>query len=220
MKIYQHQTDALRAILLMWSRGYRWAVSFQTSNNKLDALSQKFAENYGTQLPPWKRFQRKRRGLPNAWACAMPKAGSPGQSIVVLMASFETLDKLAEASPWRRERWRPAHKVEIGDYKIAPQDKRDRGDHADTIKLTARTLSGLEQYWRALATQGQFDELARDAERAVRFYALFGGVRRQLRRLIRSYKKLYQAKLKRDWPGPDPEKLPTIGKFRKSDEPQ
>jgi hypothetical protein len=95
------------------------------------------------------------------------------------------------------------------------QDKRDRGDHADTIKLTTRTITGLESYWRALATQGRFDELAQDAERAVRFYVLFGGVRRQLRRLIRSYKKLYEAKLKRDWPGPDPEKLPSIGKFRK-----
>jgi hypothetical protein len=215
MKIYQHQTDALRAILLMWSRGYRWASTFETSNNKLPALSEKFAGLYGTELPGWKRFQRKKKGLPNAWACAMPKSSSPGQSIVVLMASFETLDKLAQSSPWRRERWRPAHKVEIGDYVIAPGDRRDRGDHADTIKLTARTLSGLEQYWRALATQGRFDELAQDAARAVRFYALFGGVRRQLRRLIRGYKKLYEARLKKPWPGPDPEALPSIGHFRK-----
>jgi hypothetical protein len=148
----------------------------------------------------------------------MPKAGFPGISIVVLMASFETLDKLAQSSPWRREKWRPADKIEIGDYRIAPGDRRDRGDHADTIKLTTRTITGLESYWRALATQGRFDELAQDAARAVRFYALFGGVRRQLRRLIRGYKKLYEAKLKKPWPGPDPEALPTIGKFRKTEE--
>jgi hypothetical protein len=218
MKIYQHQTDALRAILLIWSRGYRHAVTFETSNNKLDALSQKFAENYGTQLPPWKRHIRKKKGLPNAWACAMPKAGSPGMSVIVLMASFQTLDKLAQSSPYRRERWRPADKVEIGDYRIAPQDKRDRGDYADTIKLTARTLSGIEQYWWALASQQQFEKLVDETWRAVKFYSLFGGVRRQLRRLIRGYKKLYEARLKKPWPGPNPEALPSIGKFRSEHE--
>jgi hypothetical protein len=214
MKIYEHQTDALRAILMMWTQGYRYAVTFETKNEKLDALSLKLSENYGTLLPAWKRYERKKKKLPNGWACAMPKASYPGQSIVVLMASFASLDHLDPASPWRRERWQPADKVEIGDYRIAQNDKRDRRDHADTIKLTARTLSGLENYWRALASQGQFDKLADEASRAVRFYTLFGGVRRQLRRLIRGYAKLYQARLKKPWPGPDPEALPSIGRFR------
>jgi hypothetical protein len=216
MKIYQHQTDALLAILLMWTRGYRYAVVFEVRNDKLAPIAEKFAENFGTNLPAWKRYERKRKGLPNGWVCAMPKAGFPGTSIVVLMASFETLDNLAEASPWRREKWRPAERIEIGDYRIAPQDKRDRGDHGDTIKLTTRTITGLESYWRALASQGQFDKIVDESWRAVQFYALFGGVRRQLRRLIRSYKKLYEARLKKPWPGPNPEALPSIGSFRKA----
>ena len=203
---------------MMWSRGYRHAVVFDVRNEKLDGLAQKFAENYGTLLPAWKRHERKRRKLPNAWCCSMPKASYPNHSIIVLMAAFETLDNLASDSPWRREKWRPADLVEIGDYRIAPRDKRDRGDHADTIKLSKRTLDGLENYLRALASQGQFDKIVDEATRAVRFYALFGGVRRQLRRLIRGYAKLYQARLKKPWPGPDPEALPTIGKFRKSGE--
>jgi hypothetical protein len=218
MKIYQHQSDALRAILFMWTQGYRHAVIFETRNDKLQPIAEKFAENYGTNLPAWKRYERKKKGLPNAWACAMPKSSVPGQRIVVLMASFETLDKLHESSPWRRERWRPAEKIEIGDYRIAPHDKRDRRDYADTIKLTARTITGLESYWRALASQGQFDKIADEAALAVQIYTMFGGVRRQLRRLIRSYKKLYEAKLKKQWPGPNPEALPSMIGFRRGDQ--
>jgi len=215
MKIYEHQTEALRSILLMYTRGYRHAVVFELRNDKLPLIAEKFAQNYGTNLPAWKRFERKRKGLPNAWVCAMPKAGYPGLSIIVLLGSFETLNNLAGESVWRRERWQPAEKVEIGDYRIA-LDKRDRGDSAYTIKLTTRTLSGLEKYWRALATQCQFEMIVNEARRAVQFYSLFGGVRRQLRRLIRSYKKLYEARLKKPWPGPDPELLPHLGSFRKA----
>jgi hypothetical protein len=47
----------------------------------------------------------------------------------------------------------------------------------------------------------------------VQIYTLFGGVRRQLRRLILGYKKLYEAKLKKPWPGPNPESLPSITGF-------
>jgi hypothetical protein len=218
MKIYRHQTDALRSILMMWTQGYRYAVTFDAKTEKLDALASKFAETYGTELPAWKRYERKRKKLPNGWACSMPKASHPGQSIVVLMAAFDSLDHLDPASPWRREKWIPAERVEIGDYRIAPRDKRDRRDYADTIKLTTRTLSGLENYWRALAAQQQFDKLADEAWRAVQFYALFGGVRRQLRRLIRGYKKLYEARLKKPWCGPNPEALPSIGQFRSGNE--
>jgi hypothetical protein len=218
MKIYEHKTDALRSILMMWTQGYRYAVTIETKNEKLDALSLKLSENYGTQLPAWKRYERKKKGLPNGWACAMPKTSYPGRKIVVLMAAFDSdsLQYLDPASPWRREKWQPADRIEIGDYRIAPRDKRDRRDHADTVKLTTRTLAGLENYWRALASQGQFDKIADEALRAVRFYALFGGVRRQLRRLIRGYKRLYEARLKKPWPGPDPEALPSVGRFRKS----
>jgi hypothetical protein len=217
MKIYEHQTQALRAILLMWTQGYRYAVTFDAKREKLDGLASKFAENYGTQLPAWKRYQRKKQGLPNGWACAMPKASHPGQSIVVLMAAFDSLEHLDPVSPWRREKWQPADRVEIGDYRIAQHDKRDRRDYADTIKLTMRTLSGLESYWRALASQN-LEQLPVEAERAVRFYALFGGVRRQLRRLIRGYSKLYERKLGKKWPGPDPERLPSVGAFRRPEE--
>ena len=214
MKLYRHQTEALRAILLMWTQGYRHAIVFEARDEKLNSIAEKFAEVYGTELPAWKRYERKKKGLPNAWACSMPRASYPGQNIVVLMAAFETLEHLDPSSPWKREKWQPAEKLEIGDYRIAPDDKRDRRDYADTIKLTTHTLAGLENYWRSLASQGQFDKIADEALRATQFYALFGGVRRQLRRLIRGYQKLYEARLKKPWPGPNPEALPSIGSFR------
>jgi hypothetical protein len=131
------------------------------------------------------------------------------------MGAFESIAHLDHGSPWRREKWQPAKMVEIGDYRLTPKDKRDRGDYADTIKLSKRTLSGLESHWRMLSSQHP-EQLSEEAVRAVTFYSMFGGVRRQLRRLIGGYKKLYERKFKADWTGPDSERLPMIGGYKKS----
>lgn len=214
MKHYDHLTDALQACLMNATRGYVQGVSFVADAAKQDDIEDKWTEAYGTGLPAWKRYERKKKGLPNAWACTMPVPGRPKMRQFVLLATEIHTDKLDPRSPWLREKWHPIDKLEIGDYGIR-LDKRDRRDYAMTIKLTGHTLHGIEQHWRMLA-QKDFEQLIHEIRRAVAFYPMFGGVRRQLRRLIRGYQKLYEKKTEKSWPGPDPENLPMMKSFRKT----
>lgn len=212
MKHYEHLTEGLRAILLMTTRGYRYCVTAEVPSLKLPGIEEKWIDNYGIGLPAWKRRQRKSKGLPNAWACSLPVPSAPHKRLLVLMRTDCDLAKLEPTSPWRREKWREIEKCEIGDYCVTI-DKRDRGDYAFTIKLSARTLRGLEGLYRELAGRS-LSMLQEQIERDVHYYPMFGGVRRQLRRLIRGYAKLYEKKLGKPWPGPDPEALPHVGQFK------
>jgi len=212
MRHYEDITTALQAILLNVTRGYRYCVVEEVRADKVPGIAEKWIDNFGTTLSPARRHARKRAGLPNAWACSMPVPGAPHKRLLVLLRTEADLSKLAPESPWRREKWRD--RIEIGDYIIAI-DKRDRGDYAYTVRLSPSCMRRLESWYRELAGRS-LDQLRIQIEHDVRYYPAFGGVRRQLRRLIRGYAKLYQARLKKPWPGPDPESLPTIGKFRKS----
>lgn len=188
MRVYDDLTKAMWGALFNYLRGYTHTVVFQASIEKLPVLDEKFAENLGTRLPGWKRHQKKNAGLPNALALSIPVPSRPGLCNVVLMLSGS--DKLAHldpASPFRREKWRPG--LSLGDFYISI-DQRNRGDMATTWRLTSECYNGLDKYWRTLAQQKNFDGLSHDIERAVGYYPMFGGVRRQLRRLIRGYSKL------------------------------
>jgi len=191
---------------------YTHAVIFDAKKERLEALATKFADDYGTNLPAWKRHERKRAGLPNAWACSMPAPAKKDVVTVTLLAGFVSLDGLDKASPWHREKW--SDKVQIGDCEIVT-DQRDRRDFVTTWKLTPQCLKGLEAYWRD-SSKNTLDVVVREATRAVAYYPMFGGVRRQLRRLIRGYAKLYQHRRNAPWPGPDPENLPLMHGFRKA----
>lgn len=211
MKTYDDLTTGLQAVLMQATRGYSWCVTFEIERSKVTALTEKWIDHYGVNLPPWKRFERKRIGLPNAWAGVIPVPGAGHRARVVLLRTDADLSKLPPESPWHREQWRD--RVEVGDFLIA-RDQRDRRDYTTTIKLSPRCLHGLEGHWRAVANES-LEQLANEADRAVRFYPLFGGVRRQLRRLIRGYVKLWaKRRPDRPWPGPDPEALPTMQGFR------
>lgn len=215
MKQYEHITDALRAALLSAARGYTLAVTAVVPEEKVEGIAAKWADVYGTMLPAWKRHARRVRGLPCAWACAMPEPSKPGYRRLLLMSTEYSADSLDKRSPWLRENFKPLESVYIGDY-VIKRDKRPRGDSALTVRLSPACYAGLEAYWRALAAQQQFDNLAMECMRAVAYYPLFGGVRRQLRRLIRGYKKLYEKKAGGPWPGPDPERLPAMIGFKRA----
>lgn len=211
MKTYDDLTAGLQAVLMQATRGYSRCVSFEIERNKLPSLTEKWIDNYGVNLPSWKRFERKRIGLPNAWAGVIPVPGAKHRARVVLLRTDADLSKLPTESPWRREQW--SDRIEVGDYIVA-KDQRDRRDYTTTIKLSQQCFHGLEGHWRAVANQS-LDQLASEVAHTVRYHPLFGGVRRQLRRLIRGYVKLWaKRRPDRPWPGPDPEALPTMQGFR------
>ncbi len=212
MKHYDDLTKGLQVVLMQYTRGYTRAVVFESKRERLEALAVKFEDDFGISLPGWKRHDRKRQGLPNAFACSMPVPGKSESVFVVLMAAFDTLADLHSTSPWHKEKW--SEKVQIGDYVITT-DQRDRRDFVTTWRLTPACVKGLEAYWRDIS-KNNMNLVVREATAATAFYPMFGGVRRQLRRLIRGYAKLYEARLKTNWPGPDPEKLPVMSGFRKA----
>lgn len=213
MKIYDDLTPALQSVLLHWTRGYTcWTTTEALPKAKVEAILRgKWAENYGTNLPAWKRQDRKQKGLPNAIALAAPVVGLPDQMQLVLMATQDALAVL-ETSPFSREKWL-VRCPELSDYVIV-HEPRERGDYAWTWRLQEKVIAGLEN--RMVSLIGRIDaaELRKETSQWVRFYAMYGGVRRQLRRLLRSGQKLWSRKHKTPWPGPDPESLPAMVGFR------
>lgn len=205
MHVYDDLTKGMWGVLFNYLRGYTHTVVFQASVEKLDDLDKKFADNLGTRLPAWKRHQRKSVGLPNCLACALPVPSRPGNFFVVLMLSGHVkLQSLDKESPFRRESWKEG--VLLGDFYIST-DKRNRGDMTTTWRLTPGCYKGLDSYWRSICQENPAS-LNWEIERAKDFYPMFGGIRRQLRRLILSYTKLCAHRGVKITV--DPEKLPII----------
>lgn len=218
MKVYDDLTPALQAILLHWTRGYRcWTSTGPLLRPKAEhVLRAKWTEVYGTGLPAWKRQDRKQKGLPNALALAAPVVGMPEHLELMLMATEEALSA-PEVSPFSKEKWL-IRCPELSDYVIV-HEPRERGDYAWTWRLQEKVTSGLERHMVALITRADEVELRKVTTQWVKFYCLYGGVRRQIRRLLRSGEKLWTHKNKTPWPGPNPETLPAIVGFRGQDGP-
>jgi len=212
VKIYDNLTPALQAILLQWTKGYTcWTSTDALPRLKAEAVLTKWAEVYGTNLAAWKRQDRKQKGLPNAFAAAVPVVGIPDRYELFLMATEPALTA-PDLSPFSREKWK-TRCPELADYVIV-HEPRERGDYAWTWRLQEKVVAGIENRMRSLIERVDAVQLRAETTQWVRFYALFGGVRRQLRRTLRSGWKLWTRKNKTAWPGPDPEALPAMIGFR------
>ncbi|MBV8656585.1 MAG: hypothetical protein JO142_02050 [Burkholderiales bacterium] len=212
MKSYDDLTEALQAILLHYSRGYTVWVQIETTADKLPALREKWAEQYGTLLPAWKRQDRKQKGLPNVVAVAAPILSRPGKREVILMSTGDAL-RQSDASPFAREKWLQ-RLPEFSEF-VLVHEPRPRGDYAWTWRLQERVAGGLEKHLKTLAKAGDAVALGAETHHMVKLYPLFGGVRRQIRRVLHSTRKLWLASRRGDWPGPDPDHLPAMIGFRR-----
>ena len=217
MKIYSDLTHGLQATLLHATRGYTLTTKspILVDINKMPGIVAKFIDQYGTNLPSWKRYQRKVKGLPNSVGVVIPVLGNPYQRQVILLCTpFDTLHlkSLSEKNPFLGEEWRT--QIRVGDFEIV-SDKRDRGDQAMTWKLTKHAFLVFESHLQNRSRNNDWQKLIQELNHAVRIYPMFGGIRRQLRRLITSYKKLYEHKFLKEWSGPDPENLPMMVGFRR-----
>ena len=214
MKNYDDLTIGMQAILMHFSRGYGLTTvePIIVSLEKINSISEKFIDSYGTNLPAWKRLQRKEKGLPNCVGVVIPVVGNPYKKQIVLLCTEHKPAELNENNPFLNEKWQS--KIQLGDFEIA-KDQRDRGDSAFSWKLKKSTLLGFEAHLKNLLSKGQWHQIIEELSKAVKFYPAFGGIRRQLRRLIGGYKKLYEKKHSTEWAGPDPENLPKMVGFRK-----
>lgn len=212
MKMHDNLTHALEQILLFRSRwDHPFWVTFLIDPQKLEAKADALAEQFGTRLPAWRRQDRKQAGLPNATAICAPVLGSPGQRQVIILATAQ-VQFAPPDTPWARERWlnRP---VEFGSY-VMVYEPRPRGDSAWTWRLQQQIVDGLQRYLTSLVKAGKSDAIRTETQRWLQVYTFFGGVRRQIRRVLMSGRKLWQACHGRPWPGITPEDLPVKIGFR------
>lgn len=212
MKIYDDLTPALRAILFHFIKGYTVWTSFTVEAEKVDAIAEKWAETYGTRLPGWKRQDRKEKMQATAVAVAAPVIGRTELRQVILMATNFALT-MPENSPWRKEKWL-TRLPEFSDF-VMVHEPREGAGYAWSWRIKEQVLSGLQNHLTTLVKLGDGDQVRHETQHWIRFYPLFGGVRRQIRRMYRGAAKLWMATRKSPWPGFDPERLPVMSGFKK-----
>lgn len=212
MKIYADLTPAMKAILFHYTRGYTLWNSFEVDEEKVAGIAGKWAEIYGTNLPSWKRHDRKLKELPTAVGLAGPVIGKPRRLQAIVLAT-PFAGAALQNSPWAREKWlkRPP---EFSDF-VMVREPREGSGYVWTWKLQNQVHDGLEKYLTTLVKIGDAAQVRQETTHWVRFYPMFSGVRRQIRRIYRSAEKLWSATQKSEWPGPHPENLPIMGGFRK-----
>lgn len=211
MKIHTHLTPCMQAILMMFNKGYTLHVTFQTVQDKLPSLDDKWAEEYGTHLSAHNRYYRKQRGLANAVAMAGPVIAIPSMAQAILMATPEAL-RMHKASAWARQEWSdrfPSFSI----YRMT-KENRTNGEVAMTWRLEEKELEKFRKYLVVLAQRADGREIARVTADAARFHPMFGGVRRQLRRIYRENERLWLHLHKTAYPGLDPETLPRMVGFK------
>ena len=95
------------------------------------------------------------------------------------------------------------------------KEMKERGDSTWTWKINNKQIGMLERDLTALVKSSDGSAVAKSSHHMVRFYPMFSGVRRQLRRSLHSARKLWVANCKSTFPGPDPDKLPMMVRYRK-----
>jgi hypothetical protein len=211
MKIYDDITPALSTILMHYTRGYTRWISIMIENDKLAVLDVKWTEAYGTRLAAYQRQDKKQKGLPTAVAVAAPVLGEPAMVEVMLMATEHA--STIKVGPFSREKWNTKF-PEFSKFVII-HEARDRGDSCFTWRIQERDMGMLEKHMTHLIKCGDGKQVAAESHHWVKFYPMFGGVRRQVRRALHGARKLWTATTSGStWPGPDPDKLPMMVGFR------
>jgi hypothetical protein len=206
MHIFDNLTEALKRILRAFMSGYTLWVSFEVDASKVDGIREKWIETCGTNLPAWKRQDRKQKGLPNAWAAAAPVLGYPNKRQVILMATERALD--FPDSDLGRQQWN-RRLPEFSDF-VMIHEARERGDYAWTWRIQNRVFGLLEKHLISLVKAGDRYAVASETRHMAALYPMFGGVRRQLARLLKSSGKLWVATQPSPWPGLIAKDLPKM----------
>lgn len=211
MREYEDITSALRVVQRNWQSGYTCWVTFIVGAEKVPVIGERWAEELGTGLPAWKRQDRKQRHLANAVALSSPVLGRPGVREIMLMATPDALTMPA-ISPWHRQQWLQRC-PELSAF-VMLREPRPRGDYAWTWRLREHVAVGIARHFTRLVEQSDGSAVAKHTHHAVSLYPMYGGVRRQLTRILNSARKLWVARTKSTWPGPDPDHLPAMIGFK------
>ena len=213
MRYFENQTDGLRHLLKLWSKDAVAWVGFPAEDFKLKAIGEKWAERFGTNLPPHVRHDRRTRNQPNAFAFAHRLAGTTKPQVWLLRTAG---DLGPPQSDWSKEAWN-TEPPEVGNAETrlyVTKEPRIRGDYAWTWRLGQKHLNLIGSQWRSLAESGQSSELRFAIQSSAKGLPMFGGIRRQLLAEIALQKRRWTHK----WPNkPFPAvELPRMGRFAAS----
>ena len=212
MKRHEHLIDALQSILLNYQRGYTCWFSLVVEPEKLPALSEKWAEKYGTKLAAYQRQDKKQKGLPTAVAIAGPVIASGKVEVIIMATEFATT---IGVGPFSREKWSTRLPV-FSKFNVV-HETRERGDSSYTWRINEQDMNMMEKHLLGLLKEGDSAAVSSETHQWTKFYQMFGGVRRQMRSALKRGQKLWNAAHSpRPWSGPDPEKLPMMVGFKAS----
>jgi hypothetical protein len=206
MKKFDDITPALQSIRTNFSRGYTRWISFSVEAEKVDHIFDKWVDEFGTQLPSWKRQDRKQKKLANAVALSMPILSSK-KIIVFLMVTEEVMNMPIETE-WQKQKWE-TKPVEADQFVMVKEPRPSQG-YVWTWRLQNRVQDGLGAHLTALIKHGDTHSVQKETNHWARLYPMYGGVRRQIARLLRSGEKLWVATKKTPWPGQQADYLPIM----------
>lgn len=206
MKIVVSQTDAENWILRMVSQyGYYYWTTGRIPvlpPEKIDRLSKKFGEKYGTLLPPHARTYRKGKGLARCISLAY-RLRTTDEYQWYLFAT-EGAGPVHENEKLFDAREVP---VTVGDLRLLEvvRPRVAGGGRRWTWMIDRRIQSMHEKHLHACVREGNGKGVS-DGCRYIKGYTMHSGVRAWVGQQIKSQSKLW-AKIwpHRVWPGPDPD---------------
>jgi hypothetical protein len=220
MNLFQRQSDAQRFLLRMTPKGFWWWVGGVAADRvKLDRLSSKFAEHYGTDLKPHQRSWRRKKGLANCHLVSAPT--SPNEldgGYRWYLISTDGLGPIRENGKLKDARTNPG-RVVWNDYVLyeSQRHRLEGGGMRWSWHIKPDVQKQLDHHvGQLLKTAPQ--ELPTFLEMQTR-RPLHHGIRMYLTRLIRrahqNFGRMYPGK---EWRGWDPSKpLPSFGQYKKNE---
>lgn len=221
MNLFKKQSDAQRFLLRMVPKGFHWWVGGVVKDRaKLDQLAEKFSEHYGTDLKPWERAYRKKKGLANTHLVAAPLPADEleGGYIWFLIAT-DGVGPIRENSKLK-DAWTNSGRITWNDY-VLYESQRHRLEGGGTRwswHIKPEVQKQLDCYVGQLLKTAPHELpgfLAMQARRPMHH-----GIRVWLTRLIkRAHQNFTRMHLGKEWRGPDPAKpLPSFGQYKKIEE--
>ena len=184
MKVYESTADALRSITQQTSHGYTCWITFQIREDKLAGLKKKFAEVYGSEEPAHRRQSRVKKNIPNAVVLSAPARALPGIFDVILLATPNARKQHAD-SVWAKEAWR-TDPVRFSRYCQKRVTSIGKNDLVMSWIIEPGELASLNTYLETIlkTNPGQYH---RAVETMIHANPMVNGIRKQLRKMLRSH---------------------------------
>jgi hypothetical protein len=212
MNVYQDLATALQAVKRNFIGGKTLWVSFQLDEEKVARKGAEWVDLFGTNIEPWRRQKLNMKKRPTAKAVCGPAFLNPAKRQVFLQVT-EFARVAPPDSSWARENWSDRLPV-FGPFVLVREPNNQRC-LTWTWKLTGEEFEGRSRYLVSLVKARNAAGVRNECEAWSKLYPMESGVRRQLRALLVSSTKLWNASHKTvPWPSITPSQLPMAIGFR------